>query len=572
MIERLFLECAVRAMLLAAGTAGVLGIMRVKTAQVKHAAWSGVMLLMLALPVWMAWGPKTSFPILPTAPVRTSTQAVLLLDRAIVAPVPAHASPRIPTEPAMPNRDWRAYGIGIYLLGVCVMLARLAIGTAKARALLQSATGAEIRTSAACSAPVTVGWLHPAVILPEGWQQWPPTELQAVLMHEREHARRRDPLVKWLAHLNRAAFWFHPLAWWLDRNLATLAEEACDAAALASGANPQEYCESLLRFARLVANRGARIQVWGMAMSGSPLAHRIRQILNASPPPRISRVRLASVVAACGITFVLFTTGRLNSAYQDETTRPAFEVASIRPDKRTDGPTPGGVLPGGKFFATRWNLRELIQYAYHVEPYRLSGGPGWVDSEGYTIEAKAEPGAIAPGALDRAKIHQLALMLQSLLANRFHLKVHRETKEGPIYALLLAKGGPRLQEVKGDCPAEASPSNPRCGDFTRFSGRGFVIGPRVSVLDLAELLSGFIVNQPVVDKTGIKGNFNINLQWTPDRFRNQEGPTGGREPGPDPNGPSLFTAIQEQLGLRLEAQKGPIEFLVIDSADRPSAN
>jgi beta-lactamase regulating signal transducer with metallopeptidase domain len=150
------------------------------------------------------------------------------------------------------------------------------------------------------------------VILPECWQRWPQAQLDAVLTHEGEHARRRDPLVQWLALLNRALFWFHPLAWWLEFRLCALAEEACDAAVLARGHDPFEYSEYLLEIARSVLRTGVRVKVLGMAMPGSFLPQRIRQILEGRPAKPISRLRMACMVVACGALSAIFTVGAVD--------------------------------------------------------------------------------------------------------------------------------------------------------------------------------------------------------------------------------------------------------------------
>lgn len=206
--------------------------------------------------------------------------------------------------------------------------------------------------------------------------------------------------------------------------------------------------------------------------------------------------------------------------------------------------------------------------AYHVESYRLSGGPAWLDTEKYDVQAKAEANAIAPGPMDRERIHQMELMLRTLLAERFKLAVHRETKEGNVYALVIAKGGPKLQEAKGvDCKVIAG-----CGDFTRIMPIGYLEGPKVSVLDIAGVLSTFVVGRPVLDKTGLAGVFNVKLQWTREGYKPRDDGATSNEPQPDPNGPSIFTALQEQLGLKLEPQKGPVETVVIDHVERPSPN
>ena len=203
-----------------------------------------------------------------------------------------------------------------------MLLLRLAIGAIRANRL----------TSATCVVPVTVGLLHPRIILPECSREWPQAQLDAVLAHEGEHIRRRDPLFQWIALLNRAIFWFHPLAWWLERKLSGLAEEACDAAVLSRGHDPREYSEYLLDLARSVRRAGARVDAVGMAMPGIGLKHRIRQMLSGVPVPRISRPRMACTVAVCAGAAAILAAGTLVHAQSQSAASdtPKFEVASIR--------------------------------------------------------------------------------------------------------------------------------------------------------------------------------------------------------------------------------------------------
>jgi len=266
-------ESAIRVTLIAAIIALVLFAMRIKTASVLHAVWTGVVVLMLLLPAWVAWGPKASIPVVP--PERSL--AIELLPPTSPAGLVSTTPARLVYSPApSPAREGRGY-IAIYLLGVGVFLLRLAIGTIRANRL----------TSASCVVPVTVGLLHPRIILPECSRGWPQAQLDVVLAHEGEHIRRRDPLFQWIALLNRAIFWFHPLAWWLERRLSGLAEEACDAAVLARGYDPQEYSGYLLDLAQSVQRAGTRIDAVGMAMPGIGLKHRIQQMLSGVPVPRI---------------------------------------------------------------------------------------------------------------------------------------------------------------------------------------------------------------------------------------------------------------------------------------------
>ena len=233
----------------------------------------------------------------------------------------------------------------------------------------------------------------------------------------------------------------------------------------------------------------------------------------------------------------------------------SFEVASIRlsqpvsADRQISGfQTPGG----GRLSTIATSLRMLITFAYDVKDFQLSGGPGWANSEMYDIVAKADGNATRP---------QLRLMLQALLKDRFKLVIRHETKDAPIYELVVAKGGSKMQEDT------ASPRS-RLG----MMGPGKVIAQKISLAMFAESL-GTVAGRPVVDKTGLASTYTFKLDWTPD-----VGESGFRAPGapdvapPDPSGPSLFTALQEQLGLRLQSAKGPVESLVIEEAEKPTEN
>jgi hypothetical protein len=161
---------------------------------------------------------------------------------------------------------------------------------------------------------VTVGFFRPTLIFPEHWRQWPQAQFEAVLTHEAEHARCRHPFVQWFALLNRAVFWFHPAAWWLERHLSALAEEACDNVVLARGYDRRAYSEYLIDMARSVKSSGARLSIAGMAMPGSSLERRIRQILEGGPVPRISRARMRCACVACALLSTGVAAGTLDHA------------------------------------------------------------------------------------------------------------------------------------------------------------------------------------------------------------------------------------------------------------------
>jgi uncharacterized protein (TIGR03435 family) len=249
--------------------------------------------------------------------------------------------------------------------------------------------------------------------------------------------------------------------------------------------------------------------------------------------------------------------------------KPAFEVASIKRNVSGGDNASMRALPGGRVTVTNNSLFNLIRNAYQLQRYQMTGGPDWIDKDKWDIVAKAE-GDPSP--------QQMLPMVGTLLIDRFKLVAHRETRDAPIYALVLAKSdgrlGPQLKPSSTDCQAwlaelrarggAPSPAGSpvRCG--IRFIN-GTVVGNAMRVADLARNLSG-VAGRMVVDKTGLTGAYDFEMTFTPDRA-----------PGDGLNtqqalseGGSLFTALQEQLGLKLEAQRGSIEYFVIDSAERPT--
>ena len=265
-----------------------------------------------------------------------------------------------------------------------------------------------------------------------------------------------------------------------------------------------------------------------------------------------------------------------------------FEVASVKSNKSGDGRVMIGGPPG-RFNVTNMPLRGIIGFAFAIQPFQLVGGPEWINGDRFDIVAKVQAdtppaamfGAGSPGPTQR--------MLQHLLADRFKLKVHTETRDMPIYALVLARSdgklGPKLQPAAVDCaalrgrgpggapPAPLAPGQrPQCG---MMMGIGSLAAGGVPVSVLATTLSPR-VGRIIVDRTGLTGPYEFNLDFTPDQLPPAGGPGPVAPPGApplapvDPNGPSLYTALQEQLGLKLDSQRGPVEVIVIDSVDHPT--
>jgi beta-lactamase regulating signal transducer with metallopeptidase domain len=296
-MESLLFEFGIRSLLIAAGAAVILGVFRVRSAAVRHRVWTSVLFAMLLLPIWIAWGPQVTLRVLPARiVVSPAVQTAVTVETVTRS--------RTPVEPATSfsrSNAWgvRDYAYVIYASVAALLLLRLILGTVRAHLLIRRSTLCDgILASSSCASPITVGWWNPVAILPNEWREWPQQQLDAVLTHEGEHASRRDPLVQWLALLNRAIFWFHPFSWWLERHLSLLAEEACDEAVLASGHTPQAYSEYLLDMANSVMRSGRRIGATGMAMPGSYLSRRITKMHQEPAGVRISRGRVVCVAVA----------------------------------------------------------------------------------------------------------------------------------------------------------------------------------------------------------------------------------------------------------------------------------
>jgi uncharacterized protein (TIGR03435 family) len=242
-------------------------------------------------------------------------------------------------------------------------------------------------------------------------------------------------------------------------------------------------------------------------------------------------------------------------------TRPQFEASSIKAD------TLGGVNRNefaespGRLNIVNNRLRMIIMQAYGLkQDFLLVGGPSWINPTRYTIQAKAE---------GNPSEQEMMLMLQTLLEDRFKLRIHRETRELPVYALTAAKGGPKLlQSKEGSCtmpepnaraafPA-GQPTHPYCGSTLLLMGRW-----DASRVDMSKIIWSLstLVDRQIIDKTGLTGQYDIHIEIPPDPLATN-----------DPTSPSLFTVLQDQLGLKLESDKGPVEVLVIDQVEKPTEN
>lgn len=442
-----------------------------------------------------------------------------------------------------------------------------------------------IVTSAAPLEPGVFGWLRPVLFLPEGIEEHlSAAQLEAVIAHEICHVRRRDNLFAAIHSIVEALFWFHPLVWWIGARLVEERERACDEEVLETGNAPVVYAEGILRTCRFYLESPAPCM---SGVTGADLKERIARIMTAASARNLGPggkilLGLAAIVAiAAPLTLGLLTAPMVraqSATAQSDAPRESFEVASVKPSDAGSRNTMVNITPNGGFRATNVNMRFLIGVAYHIQNFQISGGPAWMSSQMYDIEAKSTAGG--PGAdirrMSDAQRNEFEKhwrsKLQGLLADRFRLAIHRETKEMPVYELVVAKGGPKLTAAPPDYDQPRQPKGEGRGEGMRMRPGQFE-GFGATLPMLAQSLSD-ATSHKVVDKTGITGTYNFKLDWTPEpgQMVPPPGPENETLPPPDPTGPSIFTAVEEQLGLKLEPTKGPVEILVIDRVEKPSAN
>jgi len=489
--------------------------------------------------------------------------------------------------------------VSIWACGLgCIALIRLR-GWLRIRAAVRASIPVdmtfpvEVRCTPAALEPGIVGFFRPMLLFPAGIvDRLAPNQLQAVLAHELCHLRRWDNLTAAIHMVVEAVFWFHPLTWWISSRLMAERERACDEAVLESGTEPQAYAETILKTCQFYVESPLTCVP---GVTGADLKKRIVSIMTGGVPhildfPKKLLLCAAGFTAvAVPVLFGVINRTEIEAASQAQNTGappPVFEVASIKPNKSGGGFGLGGDKATfeigwspDRFIARGETLLTLIQMAYGIQANQISGGPSWLNSEKYDIEAKvdkSEADALQKLTQDHRKIEEQR-MLQALLADRCKMKIHRRTKLLPVYALVIAKNGPKLRVAKpGDTYSkgiqdlEGRPAGAETLEF----GAGQLAGQAVPIALLAQEL----MDQPelggrlVLDQTGLTGAYDFKLQWTPERLKPSPSQEPDTAPPPDSSGPSLFTALQQQLGLRLESAKGPVDTVVIDHIERPSEN
>ena len=426
--------------------------------------------------------------------------------------------------------------------------------------------------------PGIVGIFRPALVLPAGIaDRLSDAQLEAIIIHELTHVRRRDNFTAALHMLVQGIFWFHPLLWWIGAQLIDERERACDEEVLTRGSDRQVYAEGILKVCEFYLEAPLACVA---GVTGSNLKKRIEAIMIHRIAHKLElgkKLLLAALAAAALIVPVLFglfhpaqgvaqsaqTTGSIPAGFESVFIQPNTTGKPMPPLKIVAGPDGDFVgfrFTGSSFLATHATLPMMLHIAYDVPNFQIMGGPDWVSREKYDVNAKflnaMDDGKFMSLPLDeRSKLmDQRRLMLQSLLADRFKLTLHHESRGVPVYSLVLAPGGAKMHEAT---PGDTYPAGIKVGGKPIGAGlarlkRGELTGQGISMGYLAQDLSANLGRQ-VFDNTGLRGHYDFTLQWTPGENKDDSAP--------------FIAAMQEQLGLQLIAQTGPVDVIVIDRAE-----
>jgi bla regulator protein BlaR1 len=429
--------------------------------------------------------------------------------------------------------------------------------------------------------PGIFGITRPVLLWPEGIsERLDDAHLEAVLAHEVLHVRRRDNLSAAIHMLVEAVFWFHPLVWWLGARLVEERERACDEDVLELGSEPEIYAESILKVCEFCV--GSQLACVS-GVTGADLKKRMVYIMTDRIVHKLNFTRKLLLSVALFTSLALPITFGLLNATQNQAeaqsagtsaTAPAYNITSMKIDKSEGEKTflKVSVSPEGLTIAGT-TLQSLIEEAYGVQPNQISSTQqGLLGSERFDIDGTTDK-SMADELQSLNPDQRLAAnqrMLQQLLADKFKLLVHSEAKVLPQYALTIAGGGSKLSKATpGDTYSNGikDPLGHTGGGLMFAMGEGgSVAGQGVPIASLVRLLSRQL-GRTVVDQTGLTGNFDFTLKWASDE--STRGPDGTPSPA---TLNSILTAVQEQLGLKLESQNGPVQILVIDHVEVPSEN
>lgn len=483
-----------------------------------------------------------------------------------------------------PNRSYATAALSLWFCGFAAIAVCWAARWKRIEELRRRATPLRIDSGIESAVPImsapglvepgVFGFFRPVLLLPAGiTERLNQSQLRAILVHELCHVSRRDNLTAAIHMAVQGVFWFHPLVWWLGARLVVERERACDEEVLRLGNAPRVYAEGILKVCRLYLESPLEFMP---GVTGSNLKkrietimkNRIRRELGCGDKFLLAIVGLTVVAGPLGVGIMdapalWAQSGKAAATVVATSSLPSFEVASIKPSN-PNSQLKVDFARGGRLSISHGTLRFLIKIAYDVNDDEISGGPAWLGSKRFDLQAVPDeqiPGDPAHMTDDQLRLfHQpTRLRLQRLLAERFQLELRKESKPMPIFALTVAKNGVKMRR------------NTSAGDPVIKGNRGVIEATGVDMNTLARFLSEGQTGRPVVNMTALNGAFDFRLEWTPDPTLNP--PADPSQPPPaDFGGPSIFTALQQELGLKLDARTGSAETLAVTHVEFPSPN
>jgi uncharacterized protein (TIGR03435 family) len=549
-----------------AAVAGLLTLaLRTNRARVRHWLWFAASVkFLLPLSVLIALGNQIEWKT-PVAQPEVSAAV-----GQIVEPFAGQAMPLVvPTQDLLPDLLFGLWAVGVVVIssGWLVRWGRIRQVVRNGKTL-QMEVPLRVVLSSTQLEPGVFGLFRPVLVLPDGiFDRLTAAQLRAIVAHELCHVRHRDNLLAAIHMFVETVFWFHPLVWWIGHRMVEERERACDEEVLRTLGEPQAYAEGILNVCRLYLESPLTCV---SGVTGADLKKRIeaimkhRSVFGLSPIKKL--VLAAAGIAAIAVPFAVGVLQAQGNGLLQDLGRYAFEVATVRPAKPGQGKSLGsGAM--GHFEATGVTLQGMILAAYggtsgSLPKERLVGGPKWIDSDLWDVVGQAPGGS--------GGIESLLKMLQTLLQERFHLRIHVEQRRLPVFALTVSKQG-KITRSKVDCMALMAkedetgewPEDFWCGLRILRGGPWKIMARGVALAELTRRLELFpSIARPVVDRTGLAGTWDFELTYLP------------VDPGAAdrPVAPSIFTALQEQAGLKLESSRAPVEVLVVDQAEMPEQN
>jgi bla regulator protein BlaR1 len=540
--------------------------LRALPARVRFWVWTAASLkflvplaLLATLGNHLAWRPPTSLPEPQTW--RAVAQPFVASDApaAVPATLATHPSP-LPVGPAVLGVIWLAGSVTVLAVWL-TRWARLLRVVLAAQPGPSVSASLPMRWTSATIEPGVFGLFRPVLLLPVGIaHRLSAEQLEALVAHELCHARRRDNLCALLHMLVEAAFWFVPPVWWIGNRLIAERERACDEAVLAQGADPGEYGDAVVQVCRYYA--GAPLPCVS-GVTGSDLKRRIADIVNYAGHRSLTwTAKLGMAALLLAVIAAPVAAGRLYAPWQERSELPApklsFDVASVkvRPAAPAAGMIGVSTPSPGRLVANCASLRALVFYAYVRDDHRYQdvlGGPAWTNSPCGENTGTFSIEATMPPATTATQSHE---MMRSLLAARFKLQVHVETRQEKVFALIVAPEGLKL---KPSDPKDDPPTPPHSLSCPADDLNCHMLSPGSWDFDSIANMESRYVGRPIVNKTGLSGHYFItDYHWRGDDAENSSLPTL----------PELF----KRWGLELRSEMGPVDYLVIDHAEMPSGN